>query len=325
MTVPTQTNDTSPATPETQDLGALSFVDYQRVRRGEAAVEKVQSKSAPESKDAEQNKVTASDTVNEEDDESGEESEGDGDELDSKGSETDQPRKKSGSQRRKERAERAEAEVSRLQRVIEETALKGAGAPKSELKIETTKADEAGKPDPDKFETHAEYVEALTDWKIDQKDKAKAEESRKSEIEAGFKTLMESHYEREKAFLKKTPDYTKTMKEAGLLKDASAAVSECITSSEIGPEIMYELAKNKAEYERINKLPPLAAARAIGKIEARLSEAEKPEQKKTTSAPKPIEPVGSGKGHVEKSISDPNLSFADYERIRREQTKRKRG
>jgi hypothetical protein len=101
----------------------------------------------------------------------------------------------------------------------------------------------------------------------------------------------------------------------------SVAVQELLVQSENGPELMYELAKNREAFERINKLTPLAAARELGKFEAQFKKAnsnEKPE-KKITKAPPPIAPVGKRATAVKKDIYDKDLSFADYERIREEQ------
>jgi hypothetical protein len=109
--------------------------------------------------------------------------------------------------------------------------------------------------------------------------------------------------------------------------DFPPVFSQVILESEVGPQLMYELAKNRDEALRIRELPPIAAARELGKIEARISSkaaATKPETKQVTSAPKPIAPIGSNSSASRKSLDDPSLSFSDYVRMRREQEKRKR-
>ena len=107
----------------------------------------------------------------------------------------------------------------------------------------------------------------------------------------------------------------------------SLAVNNVILDSEHGPEIAYELAKNPKEYERINKLPPLAAARELGKIEARISQAssekKKPETNKITQAPKPMNPLKGGKRAPVKSLYDADrMSQAEYEALRRAKPKK---
>ena len=243
----------------------------------------------------------------------------------------DKPKKKSGAQRRKERAERAEAEAERARTDLEywkQQALKGAGEPKVETEAKTPKVENAGEPDPDDFQTHAEYVKAVVRWDREQADKATKEQDAKSKLEADQRDLAKSYSERVKSFAEQTEDYWELM-EAVDDVPLSPAVEQLLLSSENGPQISYELAKNRAEFERIVKLAPLAAARELGKIEARLEskakEASKPEPKKTTSAPAPIAPVGAKGGAVEKSIHDvaASGSQADYEALRRKQMKQR--
>lgn len=331
MTTQTQTEVTaSTATSEAKPLGELSFPEFEARRLAERAAAKegvkvdTESKSAPAEK-AEQKESEASDTTETEEEESKDESE-DQDESESEDeSEKAKPKKKGGFQRKidkltareraaNERAERLEAELA---------ALKGAAAVKKPDQVETAKAAD-GKPDPNKFESYDEYVEKLTEWKLEQKEA----KERQAKLESEHKSKLQTHHDRERAFAEKTDDYKELLADVNYLKGIPGGASEVIVTSEIGPEIMYELAKNPKELERIKTLSDAAAAAAIGKIEARLSKpAEvKPEPKKITSAPKPPTPVGTGRGTVAKSLEDAAKSgdFASYERIRREQLKAKR-
>jgi hypothetical protein len=133
---------------------------------------------------------------------------------------------------------------------------------------------------------------------------------------------MKAHFGREKSFSEKTSDYAEVMEDANFLKDASVTLQQIIVNSDNGPELMYELAKNKAEYARINAMSPIAAAREIGRIEASLtkpSEEKKTEQKKITKAPQPIAPVGSKSSTVSKRPEE--MSQREYEAKRREEMK----
>lgn len=241
-----------------------------------------------------------------------------------------QPKRKSGSQRQKERAERAEAEVERLRKLVEGVALKGAGAETPKPDADAPKAEQAGKPDPEKFETHAEYVEALTDWKLDVREKARDAAAQKAQIEAAQAKRWSTYSEREKAFKAEVGDYDDVI--AGVEDIVfSPAALDAISNSEVGPQISYELAKNRAEAERIAKLPPGAAYMAIGRLEAKIESAKsseaKPEPKKQTNAPKPITPVGGKGGPTEKKTLEEaaKTSQAEYEAIRLEQIRQRRG
>ncbi len=203
----------------------------------------------------------------------------------------------------------------------------GAGPDQEKAKVEANAKQDSsdGKPSANDFETHAEFVEALTDWKLEQRESAAKRQANQSQLENAHKEVLKGHAERLKSFIGKTPDFEDALDNLDGLR-VSAAVEEIVITSDNGPELMYELSKDRAEFERINSLSPLAAARALGRLESRISaqasEDPKPETKKLTKAPKPIEPVGAGKGSVRKSITDPDLSFNDYVRLRREQKRR---
>ena len=71
------------------------------------------------------------------------------------------------------------------------------------------------------------------------------------------------------------------------------AMREAIWSSEIGAQIAYHLWQHHAEAMRIGGLSPVAVAREIGKIEAKLGAAPAASASRTvSSAPEPITPVG---------------------------------
>jgi hypothetical protein len=303
----------------------MSITVTSTTEKAETPVDVVETKSAPVAEKAAELE-TASESDTEEKEAESEESEVDADDesVEAKDAESDgdKPKKKSGSQRRKERAERAEAEVTRLQRLVEEMALKGAGSEPKPVKAETKPVTLEGKPNPDNFETHAEYVEALTDWKTDQKFKARDDEAMKAKAATDHEQLIKAHRDRVDAFKGKTPDYEETIEAVGDMP-MSLTLQEILVTSENGPELIYELAKDPKEFERVARLGPVAVAieigKLLGKVTAAASPEKKPEPKKLTNAPKPIEPVGGSKAKVAKSISDPSLSQAEYERIRREQ------
>lgn len=87
-------------------------------------------------------------------------------------------------------------------------------------------------------------------------------------------------------------------------------MTEVIMGADNGPDIAYWLGSNPDEAKRISQLPPTLAAMEMGKIGAAV---KRPEPKKTTNAPDPLEPVGSGEG-AEKPLSE--LSYDEYKRRR---------
>jgi hypothetical protein len=102
--------------------------------------------------------------------------------------------------------------------------------------------------------------------------------------------------ERLEGFRAKTADFDTALASVDhiILKPV---VHQALMDSEVGPQLMYELARAPKELERIAKLSPLAAVRALGAFEAKITAnaAPPPAQKATVSrAPEPIRPVGQG-------------------------------
>jgi hypothetical protein len=191
---------------------------------------------------------------------------------------------------------------------------------KPSAKVETTE-----KPKIDDFDTQAEFLEALTDWKLEQKSKAEKEEQKKNEVKTEFHKKQETYQSKLQETKKELKDFDEVIEdfigEHGDL-ELSGALNELIMSSEYGPKALYELAKNKAELDRLNSLSPLAAAKEFGKLESSLAPIKKTELKLTTSAPKPISTVSTNKATVKKSLNDPSLSFSEWEKLRNEEIKK---
>jgi hypothetical protein len=192
----------------------------------------------------------------------------------------------------------------RIDRLTEERAQLAAEVER--LKGGTAGGDAGGKPEEPKarpavenFDTYDEYVEALTDWQAERKLSARITEERERVEKAAAETAERAKYtqfaDRAKVAAEKYPDF-----EAVAYSDevpVSATMRECILSSDVGAELAYYLGKNPAEAERIAGLEGLAAARAMGRIEARIeaeaagkptAEKQKP---KLPGAPAPITPL----------------------------------
>lgn len=327
MTIETTTPETTslPPAPKVISDPSLSFADYEKLRRGETVPASESHASAPVEKSIEQKKAVESETTETESKEDepteSEESES-GSENDSKDEKSG--KKKGGFQRRIDKLNQQKAQAQQEAEFWRQQALKGAGGEsKTEQKLAEPKPDSEGKPKPDDFENHSDYVEALTDWKTDQKFKEQAQKQEKSKAESEQQKIARDYQDRAKSFAEKTPDFKEVLAEVDEIR-ISPVVHDIILSSPNGPELAYELAKNPEEFEHVCKLPPIAAAREMGKVEARIASksSEKKQEQKITKAPKPLEPVGGGQSpSVKKSPEE--MSYAEYERYRRDQAKRK--
>lgn len=181
------------------------------------------------------------------------------------------------------------------------------------------------KPTPDKFTDYNEYVEALADFKADEKVDAKfkahdEETSKKQALEKRASTWAE-----QVAALKSTiTDYEEVVQASDV--PVSDHVKAAIEDSDKGAELVYHLAKHPEVAERLNKLGELGAAREIGRIEASLTKPETTELveetdepapvRKTTSAPPPAKPLSSGRSTATDLAK---LGMDDYVKQRKSQ------
>lgn len=232
----------------------------------------------------------------------------------------EKPKKKSGIQRLKERHAREMAAIHREIESLKSQDPKGQRQSEVEMKSESLSE---GKPVADKFDTHEEFVEALTDWKLEQREKANLQKSKEAQAKNAYQDQIKRHNDRVAKFKESAPEFddviAEFVEEHGDVK-FSPGLEQSIFDSDNGPAVLLELAKNPEEFDRINRLPPFAAAREIGKIEARVAgkESKKPETKTTTKAPPPLKTVGTGASGVKKTIFNAE-SQAEYERARLEQ------
>lgn len=157
-----------------------------------------------------------------------------------------------------------------------------------------------GLPDPDNFETVAEYTAALVNYHREQDRAAQA----KVKEQEAFNSSIKTYNERLASFQKEHPDFGDVLSEVADI-NVTKQFEDMVLSSEYGPAIVYDLAKDRVEAERVMSLDPLNLAREIGRREALIisknSQPKQQEAKKTTKAPPPITPVGSrSSGSVEK-------------------------
>ncbi len=108
----------------------------------------------------------------------------------------------------------------------------------------------------------------------------------------------------------------------------SAAMAQVLMESESGPALAYYLGKNPDIAQVIAQLPPLAAARELGRLESRLAhERETAKPRTVTQAPPPPKKIeGSGSPSVSAKPDTPDsdkLSDAEWARRRNAQVKAK--
>lgn len=145
------------------------------------------------------------------------------------------------------------------------------------------------KPSVDQYQTYEDYLEALSDWKVEQrltKERAEAEERQQQESKV---KKAQTYAERVQSARDKYEDYDHIAH--GSHWSPSQEMADAIMESDNGPDIAYYLGNNPDEAQRISRLSSTAQIRELGRLEERLS--KPPPAPKPTKAPEPIKPAGS--------------------------------
>jgi hypothetical protein len=154
------------------------------------------------------------------------------------------------------------------------------------------------------------------------------EELRQEENQRKQQERVKSWKTRESDFKAKNPDY----EDVAYFAPISDAMAEIIQESEVGPELAYYLGKNLDEARQIAELDAVKAARAIGRIEAKLEKpaaapAPTPKPPPVSKAPPPpprIEATESAAPIRADSPDSDKLSDAEWMRLRNKQVQRKK-
>ena len=152
-------------------------------------------------------------------------------------------------------------------------------------------------PQAEDFQTVEAFVDAMADFKAEQKVNQREQQKYRSEVET-------TYAEREDSAREKYSDFEIAYRQP---HEGGPAISdymaEVIKASELGPEVLYHLAKNQRESVRIFGLSPLQQAKELGRIEAALQSS--PTARKVSNAPEPIRPVGSRSSTPSFDVTDP--------------------
>lgn len=228
---------------------------------------------------------------------------------------TDETKRKSGFDRKVEKMLRRETELRIENEWLKKQMENGGQSARPATPTQTDKP---------KFSDYNDleaYADALTDWKLDHRLKNFSNEQ---DGRRAAETTQQTYEDRRLAFVKDNPDFQAVLAE---VEDITLhpTVIQAMAESEIGPKLVYELAKNVDAVERMSRMTPAQQLKELGKWEERLSQ-PKPQakvDKKISDAPPPITATKGGKSSKAPDLSDPNISFEDFNRIRKEQLKQR--
>lgn len=178
---------------------------------------------------------------------------------------------------------------------------------------EPAKPEPQGRPKVDDFEDYEAYVEALTDFKVNQRAESMQAENRKQQEQQAQTQRQQQFQTRVTEFSQEHPDFWEVAGNPSV--PISQPIVDAAMESDMGPQVLYHLGQHPDEAAKLSGLSPVAVAREVGRLEARL---QLPPQPKASQAPDPIEPVGGG---GETATKDPEkMSMDEFMAWRRQQT-----
>lgn len=141
---------------------------------------------------------------------------------------------------------------------------------------QTTQQAQDGKPQRAQYANDEAYVDALTDWKLEQRE-AKATEGRQQEQQKSLQKKTEAIY----AEAQKLPDFDRdAFDELPLTKP----MVEALIDSEAAAKLMHYMASHPEEVERIATLSPSRQAAELGKLEVKATEVKPPQRSNAPAA-----------------------------------------
>jgi len=190
------------------------------------------------------------------------------------------------------------AESNRLKAEIEQ--LRAQIAPKQEA------------PDISQFDTLDDYVEAVAEYKLNQKTQAtQSQQAQQTQAQAQAQDWV-SKVDKVRSI---APDFDAVFNNVASIEFAPMAL-EAVAQHPKGAEIAYMLGKDVSEAYRIAALPPSQQLMAIGEIAARTNV---PKTKTVSTAPAPIKPVTGGA-----SSNTPPTDIDEWMKWRNDQLRQKK-
>lgn len=149
------------------------------------------------------------------------------------------------------------------------------------------------------FSDPLEFAAAMGAWKHRQMDAQAQRAELTGEIEERERAIEAAAQERRRARIVAVQEELPEIRQRYVDFDAKLAIAtrpdvvspvlaDLVLESDFAPELTYHLGSNPELARRLSNLPPVAAARELGRIEATLNA---PQPKTKSSAPAPISPV----------------------------------
>lgn len=215
----------------------------------------------------------------------------------------------------KAKAEEGKVTPGVQKRINEEVAKRHAAERDAEYwkGIASQKAPDEKAPTPDQFPDYDSYIKALAIHAAKAAVSSAAKETAHQHVRTAEDSIWASKLAETQSQI---PDYQTIV--AASDQEVAPHVVEAIRAAELGPALVYHLAKNPDIAARLNGLSPAKAAIELGRIEATLEaprEVEVP-AKPPSNAPEPEKPIAAPRNT---SVSLETAEMTDYIAARRKQ------
>ena len=268
--------------------------------------------------------ASAPDEAKEETEEGDSEEEKEGEEEPAK------PKRTGGFQRKIERLVRENEYLSR--RFHELTYQQQQQRPQQPQQPQQQPAVADGRPRQDQFDSYDEYLDKLTDWKLEARLQQEHTAQQQRQQAAQQQERLTGWQQRVGQFKNEAPDFEDVLESVDHI-NLTPVLQQAIMADALGPKLAYELARRPEDFARIASLDPVGALTALGEFKARLEPAKTaaPQQlsngngvKPVSRAPNPIRPVGQGAGATS-TVPPDQMPLGDYIRWRERSLKAARG
>ena len=207
--------------------------------------------------------------------------------------------------------EATQAELAHLKAEIARNAVK-----------QDSRTDSNGRPDPSKYAAGVydpDYVEALTDYKVDMRTRQILDEQQNKTTMALQRQKIDAL---EAEAVKAHPDYLDVISD--VLEHPIAGVKafqDLLNDADDPAELSYYLGKNPDELDKLLDMNERQASRYLGKLEDKIS-IQSPPAKKLSDAPAPPSPLKGAKSSTTVNSDPEKMSMAEYAAWRKQQLKK---
>lgn len=185
---------------------------------------------------------------------------------------------------------------------------------------------EEPRPDRSKFASDEEYIEAVAEWKADQRLAKREQEQAEARSKAERDQLVKGWQAAQQRAREEIDDYDDVIKGSDV--QLPGHLHQAILESDIGPHLAYYFAKHPDEAKRYAGMSPTKALRELGRLEDRLAEDADDDQPAAKTSPKTeIEtskaPPPTARVKDARAVDPgPAQSFEEYRARRQAQMKR---